>query len=249
MPATTGPSIGYEIIPITPRANSGDGLLMLMEAGSALGNMRSYWGTVVAFDPRVLRDGRPLARAGLPLRSHPNTLIVDGTGRRFTNEGARCNDFPKAFGNFSTKGPGFAHRAPAWLVFDRVARDDVPVLTVNPDDPDPEWLHPSATVEELAGRLGIDPATLAATVRQFNDDAGRGLDPEFDRRGTAPVGEPPFYALAVYPGTLGTNGGARINADAQVLAPTAPCCPASTPSATPRPGCSGSCTPPVACRS
>ncbi len=64
---------------------------------------------------------------------------------------------------------------------------------------------------------GIDAERLEATVARFNADAARGADEEFGRTAVRPL-EPPYFAAPTYPATLGTNGGVRINADAQVLA-------------------------------
>jgi 3-oxosteroid 1-dehydrogenase len=82
--------------------------------------------------------------------------------------------------------------------------------------------------------VGIDPAGLAATVTRFNRFADEGVDHDFHRgdslydkfygdpehRPNANLGalrKPPYYALQVHPGTIGTKGGARVTVDAQVL--------------------------------
>jgi predicted oxidoreductase len=80
----------------------------------------------------------------------------------------------------------------------------------------------AGTTDELAEQLGIDPQRLTATVDEFNAHAAQGCDPAFDRpRGMAgskirPVDQGPFYAVRIYPGTLGTNGGLRTDAHGQV---------------------------------
>ena len=43
--------IGYDIQPLSPPHNTGDGLVMAMEAGARLGNMNSYWGQPAMIDP------------------------------------------------------------------------------------------------------------------------------------------------------------------------------------------------------
>ncbi|HEX7096597.1 MAG TPA: FAD-binding protein, partial [Acidimicrobiales bacterium] len=61
---------------------------------------------------------------------------------------------------------------------------------------------------------------------RFNEHARAGVDPDFGRteRGlmapgrVAPLDTPPFYAVVIHPGALGTNGGPRLTADAQVRA-------------------------------
>ncbi len=156
-------------------------------------------------------------QAGLPIRSHPASLIVNGGGKRFLNEHTRYNDFPKAFGNFSAQGPGLPNLGAAWVIFDATARSQVAVLSAAPGDPDPEWLYPSATIEELADRLDVDFTTLAATLAEYNHLAERGVDPEFGRRSLEPVESAPYYALRLYPGMLSTTGGPRISGYGEVL--------------------------------
>jgi 3-oxosteroid 1-dehydrogenase len=71
-------------------------------------------------------------------------------------------------------------------------------------------------------------------VSRFNADAAQGQDPDF-QRGEAtydklygdarhgpnpclrPIEKAPFYAMPIWPGDIGTNGGLATNAKAQVL--------------------------------
>ncbi|MFJ1252317.1 FAD-binding protein [Cupriavidus sp. CuC1] len=83
-------------------------------------------------------------------------------------------------------------------------------------------------------QIGVDPATLATTVRQYNETARDGRDPEFGRGSkaynryqgdalhtpnpcVAPLVTGPFYALKLVPGDLGTFVGIRTNEHAQVV--------------------------------
>jgi 3-oxosteroid 1-dehydrogenase len=92
----------------------------------------------------------------------------------------------------------------------------------------------SRTLEDLARKIGVDAEGLTDTVRRFNHFARAGKDPDFgrgdslqDRYYTAradgpnpslgPIEKPPFYAVKIYPGDLGTKGGFRTDASARVL--------------------------------
>lgn len=212
--------IGYDVVPVSAPTNAGDGLRMALEAGAAVANMRSYFGTAVAYDSTLPADGTPSAQAGqagLPIRTHAAALIVNGRGERFLNEHTRYNDFPKVFGNFDARGPGLPNLGAAWLIFDATARSQTAVLSAAPGGPDPEWLHPSADLGELAERLDIDTATLTATIEEYNRLAACGEDPQFGRRSLAPVESAPYYALRLHPGTLSTTGGPRISGHGEVL--------------------------------
>jgi succinate dehydrogenase/fumarate reductase flavoprotein subunit len=218
--------VGYELWPVTPPNNVGDGLLLAMQAGAQLANMGSYWGTGAMLDPTVLRDGEPVPQFDVA-RGMPGTLIVNQDGRRFVNEAVPYNDFPRAFGTFDPLRVDFATRAPAWQVFDQRVKEAMPILSIRPGEPAPAWVAQGRSVRELAERIGVDPDALEATLRRFNEHAARGQDPDFRRHELGlqravpprPLDAPPFYALAIYPGTLGTNGGPRIDRDGRVLRP------------------------------
>ncbi|MFZ0248582.1 MAG: FAD-dependent oxidoreductase [Acidimicrobiales bacterium] len=55
----------------------------------------------------------------------------------------------------------------------------------------------AATPEELAADLGVPPGELARTVRDYNDAAARGEDPEFHKRAPflQPIGMPPASGI------------------------------------------------------
>lgn len=215
--------IGYDVHPLSPGGNTGDGLTMAAAAGAALGNLTSYWGTPAMFDPEIERDGVPVPQFEWG-RGAPASIVVNRHGNRFANEALPYNDFPKAFGRFDPEAIEFPNAGPGFLVFDRTVRDSQRILSMLPGEPDPAWVCRADSIGELADRAGIDRAGLEAQVARWNEAAARGEDPEFDRhrRGlmspgaVRPITEAPFYAVPIHPGTLGTNGGPRITRDAQV---------------------------------
>ena len=75
------------------------------------------------------------------------------------------------------------------------------------------------TVEELAGMIGVDPETLAATVANYTAYAESGVDEEWGKAAEFlwPCNTAPFYAMRVSSGMVNTNGGIRINRNAQVV--------------------------------
>ncbi len=213
--------------PSSPPANEGDGLIMAAEAGAALGSMTEIWGSPAAAIPGEEYDGRQLSRLVVPERMCPHTILVNRTGRRFANEGAPYNDLGRVFNEFDTGMYGYRN-VPAWAIFDRQYRERYPVVTTLPVMPDPEWLPRADTLEQLAASQGIDADGLVATIERWNDAARIGRDEEFGRHGSpidleAPhpsmgtIEQPPFYALPVHPGTLGTKGGAVTNAEGRVV--------------------------------
>lgn len=212
--------IGYDLAPISPPHATGDGHIMGMEAGALLGNMESYWGSGAMLDPDDVDSGPPRPTFD-DARAAGGTVIVNASGDRFVNEAAPYHDFAKAFGAFDASESRFPNEV-AWMVFDEGVRSRKAVLSMRPDGPVPDWVVRADTVGDLAERLGIDRDRFTATVAEFNEHAARGEDPRFGRpKGMAgskirPVDRPPFYAVRIYAGTLGTNGGLRTDEHGRV---------------------------------
>jgi 3-oxosteroid 1-dehydrogenase len=181
----------------------------------------------------VTFEGKPMPQMG-SLRSVPGVILVNKHGRRFVNESVTYQDFPKVVGAFDPVAVDYPNEAPQWLVFDQRVKDSAVVLpSVLPGTPAPDWIDRAPTIGELAGRIGVDSDALEATVARWNEQVAAGQDTDH-RRGTtafegqmsgrdpspqtcmAAVEQPPFYAIALHNGTLGTNGGARIDAHARV---------------------------------
>jgi succinate dehydrogenase/fumarate reductase flavoprotein subunit len=150
--------------------------------------------------------------------------VVNRKGERFANEALPYNDFPKAFGQYDPEAVDFPNAGPAFLIFDRSVRDSQRILSMYPGLPDPDWVVKAGSIGELADRMGVDRQTLDATVARYNEHARHGVDPDFRRheRGlmgpgqVAPIELSPFYAVEIYPGALGTNGGPQIDRNGQV---------------------------------
>ena len=219
--------------PNSPPGNDGDGLKMAMAAGADLGNMTEAWWCPSLMVPGEEYEGRQLHRGDFAIRSLPHTLIVNRRGERFVNEAQNYNDLMKPFHAFDPRDYRRAN-LPAWLIIDQQFVEKYMLLTWLPGMKLPDWLPRSGSLEELAGKLGIDAAGLAATVKRFNGFAVEGADRDFGRgdslydrfygdpehRPHANLGtieKPPFFALEVHPGAIGTKGGARVTRDAQVL--------------------------------
>lgn len=142
-------------------------------------------------------------------------------------------------------GPdGGASAVPTWLIFDATYRAKYPCGPLPPakfrsDEKlkkkfREDFLNRADSLQALAERIGVDPGGLTATIDHFNDLARSGDDTDFGRGQSlydryysdpkvtpnpclAPITTPPFYAIAVYPGDLGTKGGLATSADGQVL--------------------------------
>ncbi len=219
--------------PNSPPYNEGDGLKMAMSVNAKLANMTEAWGWVSMSIPGEEYCGKAMSRGSLTERALPHVIIVNKKGKRFVNEAASYNDMFKPFWETNENTLEYKN-LPSWHVFDQQFHDKYAFLTVMPGEDVPDYIAQADTIEELAKKVGIDPDGLVAEVDRFNGFVEKGEDPDFDRglnsfdhywgdNDNKPnpslgyIKKPPFYAMQNYCGTLGTKGGPRTNADAQVL--------------------------------
>jgi 3-oxosteroid 1-dehydrogenase len=218
-----------------PRSQ-GDAIEMGRAVGARLAQMDDAWWTPVSVVP-----GEERARMSIIELSMPGGILVNSKGRRFLNESLPYTDIVDAiYAGHSQE----AACVPAWLVFDATYRRRYPVGPILQSSLRPDWSLPRAlreeflvragSLRELAGRLGIDPDGLEATVARVNGFARSGVDLDFQRGETpierhysdarvkpnpclAPLEQAPYYAIAMYPGELGTKGGLATDEHARVL--------------------------------
>lgn len=227
LPERTGPSSA------ACATNTGDGLRLGLAAGGRMPDdhvNNAFWVPSSRF---VREDGRAAVYPHTVTdRGKPGVIAVDGRGRRFVNEAQSYHEFVQAM---------FRSGAiPAWLVCDREAMWRYGLGAVRPFTRRLDayvasgYLARAASIGDLARAIGVDPAGLEATVARFNADAREGVDREFGKGSNAyhkyvgdaanapnpclaPIVAPPFHAVAVYPGDLGTSAGLITNEHAQVL--------------------------------
>ncbi|MFV0457874.1 MAG: FAD-dependent oxidoreductase [Actinomycetales bacterium] len=169
-------------------------------------------------------------------RAKPGVIGVLADGRRFVNEANGYYDYVDAM--MRSVPPG--EPVESWLICDHHALRTYMLGFAKPR-PMPVWpyraigyLTVGRTLGELAERCGIDGPGLRATVERFNAQAVLGLDPDFARGSTpfnryggdpevtpnpslAPLGNGPYYAVKVLPGSFGTFAGIATDATGRVL--------------------------------
>lgn len=227
---------GHLTHPQSPPANEGDGLRMAMALGADLANMSDAWWCPAHALPGESYDGQPLARGDFTtIRGLPHTMIVNRAGKRFVNESLTYNDLTKALLQFD---PNAYDRPnlPAWLILDQnyLSRYALHTYIPIPGFPLPDWLIRADSLEALADKLGVDRQALVQTAERFNEFARAGTDADYGRGESAhdrdngdashgpnpclgTIDAPPFCALPVHVGSLGTKGGVRVNQESQVL--------------------------------
>jgi 3-oxosteroid 1-dehydrogenase len=211
-------------------SNTGDGIAAGERAGAALDLMDSaWWGPMIP-----LPEGPYFC---LSERTLPGNIFVNGAGQRFVNEAAPYGDVVHVM--YQKDTPSVRH-IPAWMITDQRYRNRYLFKETAPALPYPEaWYQSGAVVKDwtldgLAARIGVPPVNLRATVGRFNAMARAGRDTDFHRGDSrydayfadptntpspclAELVLPPYYAMKIVPGDLGTNGGMRTDARARVL--------------------------------
>lgn len=214
-----------------PPTNTGDGLSLGEAAGGRVAEDFVHPG---AWAPvSLVPNGNGMDRfPHLVDRAKPGIIAVGPDGNRFVNEADSYHDFMKAL--FASGG---RH---AWIVADARARRRFGLGAAKPW-PFPDrphlasgYLKRAPTLGALAAEIGVPEEALSATVARFNAGAAQGADPAFHRGESAynriqgdafqrpnpalaPLVRPPFYAVRVVPGSLGTFAGLKTDARARVL--------------------------------
>ncbi len=163
----------------------------------------------------------------LTRQSYPVGMVVNRDGQRFIDEGADFRNFTYAkYGREVLRQPD----GRAFQLFDATTR---PLLRTLEYDSAPITGAQADSLEELAEKLGIDPAGLRHTVEEFNasvNDAAEFNPAVRDGRAArvtppksnwaARLNTPPFYGYTVACGITFTFGGLRIAPESgQVLDP------------------------------
>jgi succinate dehydrogenase/fumarate reductase flavoprotein subunit len=217
--------------------NRGDGLAIAQRFGARISSPPAGSGlwAPVSLAPRA--DGSKGLFPHLVLdRAKPGLIAVNSAGRRFVNEAVSYHDFVLAMFEANKT----ASSIPAWLICDAVFLEKYGLGVVYPGHRRPGkfvdngYLERGATLDELAGRMSVDAATLRATVERHNEFAANGVDVDFGKGETdlnrfngdpehqpnpciGPLNTPPFYALAVWPADIAVCSGLATDADARVL--------------------------------
>jgi 3-oxosteroid 1-dehydrogenase len=221
--------------PASIPTNVGDGLLMAMRAGAALDNMPQAWWVPVIEIPGDVAFGHQRATLLNRERTLPRSILVNKLGRRFTNEAANYNALGGAFHQLDATRFDYVN-LPCWLVFDAVYLARYGFRDVRPSDPAPAWMTQADSLDGLAAAIGAPADVLTATITRWNSNVESGGDPDFHRgrsaydlwsgdaaaRGTVdstlgPINKPPYYAIEVRSGSLGTSGGPRTDLYGRVL--------------------------------
>lgn len=160
----------------------------------------------------------------------PHCILVDQQGKRYTNEAQ----------SYMANGQAlYAHgQVPVWAIIESRHRDRYPWSFHAGATPqawfDSGYMKKAATIEELAAQIDVPADNLKATIERWNGFARKGVDEDFGRGskaydlvfadpthgpnpGLGAIEQAPFYAVAIYPGDVGTFGGILTDEYARAL--------------------------------
>ncbi|WP_422342770.1 FAD-dependent oxidoreductase [Parasphingorhabdus sp.] len=216
-------------VSILPYDNTGDGINAAKATGAMMGeenHANAVWAVV---SKRTREDGYVERFAHLMDMSKPGCIAVNDKGERFGNEASV--HFVEIMHATET--------VPAWIIASsRNVKKYGLGLVLQGGGKIKEmvecgYMKSGASLAELAGEIGVDPAGLEATAAKVNEDATSGKDTQFGKGDTlidqeigdpkhqpnpcfGPMGEGPFYAVQIFPGDGSTTVGVKIDASCRV---------------------------------
>lgn len=214
--------------------DTGEMIEEMQRIGAALAQMDERVGNQLTIPPGSEdSEIKPTAQA---MTAAPHCILVDQSGVRYMNEGGSYMAYAKAMLERNRKVPA----VPSWAVFDSQYLAKYMLAGTMPGSRKPQrwfdegWLRKADSLADLARLLNMESATLEATVARFNGFVARNRDEDFHRGERAydrwlgdelhrpspslgTIERPPFYAVPVYPGDVGTYGGVVTDEHARVL--------------------------------
>lgn len=219
-----------------PAAKTGDALALATPLGAAMVEDQAHAAAWVPVSLLPVKGGGLVPYPHFLDRGKAGFIAVDRRGRRFISEALSYHDFVPALAE-ACAGDGEI-RCHLICDADALRAYGLGRAPPFPGSPGPYlrsgYLLRADSLEGLAAACAIDPAGLVDTVRGFNEGAVQGIDPQFGKGGDAyqrfngspghrpnpcvgPVAKPPFYAVRLVPGDIGTFIGLRADAHSRVL--------------------------------
>ena len=214
--------------------DTGEMIEEMMRIGAATAHMDEVVGNQCTLPPgSKLGEVRETVQS---VTAKPHAILVDQSGVRYMNEG----------GSYMAYQKGMMERnktvaaVPSWAVLDSQYMKKYMLAGTMPGSTKPKswyeqgYLHKADSIESLAQSINADPNNLQASVTRFNGFVEKNVDKDFKRGERAydcwlgdslhqpsqtlgKIEQPPFYAVAVYPGDVSTFGGVVTDSSARVL--------------------------------
>ena len=215
----------------TPEGDTGEMLVEMERLGGVLAQMDEMVGFQSSLAPGWEKD---YVKPGMQaVTAKPHSILVDQDGKRYMNEGGSYELYCESM----LKHP---KGNPSWAIMDAQYMEEYGLGgTVGIKKKPASWtetgyLKSGNTIEELAVKINVEPATLRATIDRWNAMMENGRDEDFhrgERQYDKWLGDPfndthpslgkivqgPFYAVDVVPGDVSTYGGVITDVNSRVL--------------------------------
>ena len=189
--------------------NTGDGMTMAKEVGAAIYD--DCWVIPNVIMPtRALTESEPgfakLCDTGMEGASTSAKMLVDASGRRFTNEAGPATALATSMTD-NAAGPYYA-------LFDSSNADVAALIDKGLETAD---VFKADSIDELATAAGT--ASLAESFAAYQAAVDTGADDAFGKKAEmlVPYGEGPYYLVAFVPSFVATMGGVRTNGECQAI--------------------------------
>lgn len=180
-------------------AITGEGIKMVKAVGGDLVDM-----TEIQTHPTVVHKKTAMITEAV---RGEGAILVNREGKRFVSELETRDVVSKAELEQTGKS--------AFLVFDQEVREKLGAINGYVRK---GFTVEGVTVEELAGKIGVDAKGLVDTITKYNGYVKAGEDKDFGKTALPrELVKAPFYAIEVSPAVHHTMGGVRINTNAEVL--------------------------------
>lgn len=214
--------------------DTGEMIEEMMRHGAAIAQMEERVGNQITMPPGT--EDSEVKSTAQGMTASPHVILVDQSGVRYMNEGGSYMAYCQGMLARNKVVPAI----PSWAVFDSQYMHKYMLAGTLPGSKKPQrwydegYLKKADSIEALARELKMAPATLKATVERFNGFVARNRDEDFHRGVRAydrwlgdpyhkpsetlgSIARPPFYAVPVFPGDVGTYGGVVTDEHARVL--------------------------------
>jgi 3-oxosteroid 1-dehydrogenase len=218
----------------TNEGDMGDLHREMVRVGGVLAQMDQMVGYQTTLAPGW--EGAYVSPPAQSLTGKPHAILVDQSGVRFMDEAGSYELYCETMLERNKTVPA----VPSWAILDRRYVEQYQVAGKWIDGKLPKgwaeagYLHSGDTIETLATKIGIDPATLKTTVERWNGFVRNGRDEDFHRgervydewlgdpyhgpiRALGGIEKGPFYAVPVVPGDVSTYGGAVTDVHGRVV--------------------------------
>lgn len=204
--------------------DTGEMIEEMMRHGAAVAQMEERVGNQCTLPPES-SEGE-IQQTAQSITAKPHAMLVDQGGSRYMNEGGSYMAYSKGMLERNRTVPA----VPSWAILDSQYMDKYMLAGTMPGRKKPDswyregYLKQADSLEGLAALINVDADALVASVERFNRWVAQNRDEDFQRGERAYdrwlgdfmhspsqtlgyINQPPYFAVAVYPGDVGTYGG------------------------------------------